>query len=856
MKRLFYIIVLFLPAISAMAQQTITGKVADSATRQAIEFANVALLRAGESVPASGATTDIDGEFFLTNIPDGNYKAVISFMGYNTREINVVVNGKQVDLGRITLKENTQDLQEVEVVAQGSQMRFELDKKVFSVDQSIAAAGGSISDVLENIPSVEVDVEGNISLRNSDAVEIWINGKPAGLTAENRAQILQQMPAGSIKEIEVITNPSAKYSPEGTAGIINLVMKKDRQAGYYGSVTGRINYSLAKPWTTPPGGELGLNFNFSKGIVDGYFNAGYHYHMSNGYTINDRYNFMATDTTRLKKDGRRQNHGGGLFLRGGLDFRITERSTIGISGFGIVESNNDKTKGFFSNKGSNPVHYELYDVTKYYDPQDDRNEQTLIRSYDRDEESRGSHPGGNVMIDWRFEPVKSHSLSMSAQYADFQWNGTNFYTQRDYDIATNAVTSESVQEQDSKNRDRGVQLKADYEWKPTAASRLEAGWQTDLNWRSTLADAWNGDRRAEQLQAYYNDFRNNEQTHALYITYGNRFWDKLAVQVGLRGELFVRHLESTYYNSANTLETASMDTTYFQLFPSVYISYSFDNGHELQANYTRRVDRPRGHQINPRQDFSDSTNIRYGNPALLPQYSSAVELNYLKTWERHVLSAGLFYRFADHVRQNIKYTDNTGLMRNTFVNLGTRHEAGVELVAKNKFWGEHISLTTTLNFYYNRMDKAYYTPTLNGVTYDEVVIPVQNIFVWSARLNIGLMFTKTFMAQIAGQYSSPRVQAQGQSSHRYNIDISLRKTFLNRQLALALNVRDLLNSRSRKNTSYSDTFWQFQDNQWNGRMISLSLTYNFGNMKKNKNEKRPDNSDYDSGDSWGEGSDE
>jgi len=855
MKRLFWIGLLLCATLWAQAQYTITGKVVDAATRQAVEFANIALQRPGETVPVNGATSDVDGEFFMLNVPDGHYKVVVSFMGYDSREIAVHVNGKQVDLGRITIRENTKNLQEVEVVAQGSQMRFELDKKVFSVDQSIAAAGGSVSDVLDNIPSVEVDQEGNISLRNSEAVEIWINGKPAGLTAENRAQVLEQMPAGSIKEIEVITNPSAKYSPEGTAGIINLVMKKDRQAGYYGSVTGRINYSLAKPWTTPPGGELGLNMNFSKGIVDGYFNAGYHYFMSNGYTLNDRYNFLPSDTTRLKKDGNRRRNGGGLFLRGGLDFRITDRSTIGVSGFGIVETGKDKTNGFFSNKGSNPTHYELYKVNSYVGAQDDANQETLIRSYDRDEDSYGNHPGGNVMVDWRFVPQRDHVLSMSAQYSHFGWNGDNFYTQREYNIATGAVSKESVQEQESRNKDQGVQLKADYEWKPTANSRLEAGWQTDLNWRNTLADAWEGDERAQQIRNYYNDFTNNEQTHALYITYGNRFWNKFSVQVGLRGEFFMRHLESTYYNASGVLETSKQDTSYFQLFPSVYLSYSFDNGHEIQANYTRRIDRPRGHQINPRQNFSDSTNIQYGNPGLLPQYSSAVELNYLKLWDRHTLSAGLFYRFADQVRQNVKYTDGK-LMRNTFINLGTRHEAGVELVAKNKIWGEHINLTTSVNFYYNRMDKASYTPVLNGVTMSEVVIPEQNIFAWSARLNIGLMFTKTFTGQISGRYSSPRVQAQGQSDHSYSIDVSLRKTFLNRQLALVLNVRDLLNSHARKSTSYSDTFWQYQDNQWNGRTISLGLTYNFGNMKKNRNEKKPDDSMYDSGDSWSEGSDE
>lgn len=879
-KRVYHLLLLLcLAPLMAWGQGTlITGHILDELSREGLEFVNVSVIRRGDTAPISGTTTDEKGEFALTNLKNGNYTVRISFMGYEEKQIPMVItdnkmafnnraiSGKVItnaegriisfEVGRVLLKEDTQSLEELEVVAQGTQMRFELDKKVFSVDQTIAAAGGSITDVLENIPSVDVDQEGNISLRNSEAVEVWINGKPAGLTADNRAQILEQMPAGSIQEVEIITNPSAKYSPEGTAGIINLVMKKDRKTGYYGSVTAKVSYSLAKPWNTVPGGQLGLNLNFSKGIVDGYFNAGYNYFSSNGYNETDRYNF-STDTTRLKKDGRRQRRGGGMFLRGGLDFRVTDRSTIGVSAFGIVESGNDKTGGFFSNRGNSPTHYDLYKVNAYQGPQDEANEESPLRSYDRDESSKGSHPGGNVMVDWRFKPVKGHELRMSAQYSDFRFDGDNFYTQREYNIATSLLTKEAIQEQESLNRDRGVQLKADYEWKPTEQSRLEAGWQTDLNWRNTLADAWEGDERSKQLQAYYNDFHNNEQTHALYITYGNRFWNKFSVQVGLRGEYFLRHLESTYYTASNKMETMTQDTSYFQLFPSVYLSYSFNEGHEIQLNYTRRIDRPRGHQINPRQNFSDSTNISYGNPSLLPQYSSSIELNYLKLWGRHSLSAGLFYRYAEKVRQNIKYTDGN-LMRNTYINLGTRHEAGVELVAKNKIWGEHLDLTTTIDFYYNRMDKASYTPVLNGVTMSEVIVPEQNIFAWSAKLRLGILFTKTFSGQISGRYRSPRVMAQGQSNHSYSIDLSLRKTFLNRQLALVLNVKDLLNSRARRSTSYSDTFWQYEDNQWNGRNISLTLTYNFGNQRKKKDEKRMDNNaDFAGDDQWsGEGADE
>ena len=267
MKRIFSIVALLVLAINMFAAD-ITGKVIDFGTKKSIDFANVSVLKAngegtnGESL-VTGTITDEKGNFTL-DIKDGEYTLVVSFMGYGEQRKAITVAGKPLNIGRIALREDTQMLKDVEVVGQGSSMRFELDKKVFTVDQNIASAGASVTDILENIPSVDVDQEGNISLRNSEDVEIWINGKPAGLNSENRGQVLQQMPAGTIEKIELITNPSAKFSPEGTSGIINLVMKKDRAAGYYGSVQAGIDYALAAPWTTPPGANVGFNINFNR----------------------------------------------------------------------------------------------------------------------------------------------------------------------------------------------------------------------------------------------------------------------------------------------------------------------------------------------------------------------------------------------------------------------------------------------------------------------------------------------------------------------------------------------------------------------------------------------------------------
>ena len=826
MKKLFNICLLLVIAISTYAVE-ITGKVVDFGTKKAIDFANVGVMQGDNLV--TGTITDETGEFTL-ELKDGNYTLVVSFMGYTEQKKELVVAGKPVNVGRIALREDSKMLQDVEVVGQGSSMRFELDKKVFTVDQNIASAGASVTDVLENIPSVDVDQEGNISLRNSEDVEIWINGKPAGLNSENRAQVLQQMPAGTIEKIELITNPSAKFSPEGTSGIINLVMKKDRQAGYYGSVQAGLDYSLAAPWNVPPGANVGFNINFNAGPVDGYFNVGYRYHISNGGSQTDRYNLKGAGSEKLDssliqshltQEGLQNHRGGGMFARGGLNFRLAEGHTLGVSGFGMISE-----PKVFNMSNTNHRSYLLTDAAG-----------NVLRDYTRDQAGTGSHPGGNATLDYQFE-LDEHKLNVSGTYNNFGFNMLTDYTQIE-------GTDTTWQDQNSTSKEQGIEIKADYEWKPTPQSRLEAGYDYTRNWSNSTSDAHNKRQDGSvinELYPYYSEVNGLTQNHAIYITYGNRFFDKLSLQVGLRGEYYMRHLESTYKDGMGATQDSyaafpnKKDTAYFQLFPSAYIGYDFGNGHELQLNYTRRVRRPWGHQINPRMDFSDSTNISYGNVDLLPSYSNNLELNYLKTWERHTLSAGVFWKYNEGAVQNIKYMDGN-VMKNTYLNVATRQELGIEVVAKNRLFGELLQLTTSANFYWNNIAAVHETIQHQGVE-----IPVdlagQNIFAGSVRINAQFMFTKNFSGQISGRYRSPRVVAQGTTSHSYSLDIGLRHTFLNKQLALALNVRDLLDSRARRNTTWGEGFWQFSENRWHSRSISLTVTYNFGNQQRRRG--RPD----------------
>ena len=832
MKKLFSTLLLLLVISAPIFAAQVTGKVIDAGTKQAIDFANVSVLKGTDPAPVKGTVTDEKGEFVL-DLADGSYTLVASFMGYSEQKREVTIAGKPVTV-RFALKEDSKVLQDVEVVGQGSSMRFELDKKVFTVDQNIASAGASVADVLENIPSVEVDQEGNVSLRNSEDVEIWINGKPAGLNSDNRGQVLQQMPAGTIEKIEVITNPSAKYSPEGTSGIINLVMKKDRAAGFYGSVQAGINYALAAPWTTPPGANVGFNINFNAGPVDGYFNVGYRYHTSNGGSITDRYNLDGTGSEKLDstlinshltQEGQQSHRGGGMFGRAGLNFHVAQGHTIGVSGFGMVSD-----PKVFNSINSN---HRTYTFTDRLNPANNR-------EFTRDQNGNAYHPGGMATLDYTFEQ-DAHKLYVSGTYNNFGFNMLTGYTQIE-------GVDTTYQDQNSLSNGQGIEVKADYEWKPTPQSRLEAGYDYTRNWSNSFADAHNNNAEGahiNELFPYYSDASGLTQNHAFYVTYGNRFWDKLSIQVGLRGEYYMRHLESFYKDKDGNVQDSyagmenKKDTSYFQLFPSAYISYDFGNGHELQLNYTRRVNRPWGHQINPRMDFSDSTNISYGNVNLLPAYSNNLELNYLKTWERHTLSAGVFWKYREGAVQNVKYMDSDGrTMKNTYLNVATRQELGVEVVAKNRLFGELLQLTTSANFYWNNISAVDQEMYHLGDTIP-VHLPGQNIFAGSVRVNAQFLFTKNFSGQITAAYRSPRVVAQGTTSHYYSLDLGLRYTLLNKQLALALNVRDVLDSRARRNITWGDGFWQFSENRWHSRNVSFTITYNFGNQR-GRRPNRPD----------------
>lgn len=802
MKKIFSFFLMLSLTLPLLAATSIKGSVVDAGDQSPLDFVNVTLFKQGSKKPITLVSTDLNGSFVIPTIENGKYNLRLTYIGFTTVDQIVEVNNNHVDLGVIKMDADSKNLKEVEVVAQGTQMHFDVDKKVFNVDQNIAAAGGSASDVLKNIPSVTVDDQGNVSLRKDGNVEVWINGKASGLTADNRAQVLQQMPAESIESVEVMTNPSAKYNPEGSAGIINIVMKQNHRAGYYGSVSAGL--------TTPDNGKLGKNLgasiNYTSSKVDAYINLGYRAMSFEGGGITNRRN----DSTQLNQRNTMLTSFSGLFMRAGIDYHLDRRNSIGLSGFGMAGSGvqNTNIQNIQTNFLTTP--------------------NTLMRAYNQLNSGTGTRPSLNLNLDYHHDfDKKGSNLLANISYSNHNRGGNNNYLQTD--SITKAV-SNITQVTDSKNTE--LEFKLDYTNKLTDDSKLEAGWQSDVSNRlsatsgvqnPTLA---NGLSSPIDIPSYYDNFNYNEQIHAGYLTYGNRF-NKLSFQLGLRAEYFTNVSTIT---TRTALKSDSIQQVprknLFHVFPSFYLTYSLPNSGELQFNYSNRVNRPRGQEINPYKNFSDSTNITYGNPNLAPQYSSSLELNYVKTWGAQTLSTSVYYHNTDNVIQNVHFLDGK-TMESTYLNVASAQNTGLELISKNSLF-RFLNLTTTVNVYYSKLDSASFKNPANNQT---IGISGSSNLSWSANVMANFMLSKTFSGQITAEYDSPQLISQGTENAKFTMDMGVRKTFKDRKFTVSLNVRDLLNSDHNYQTTSGVGFTQTTSSYFHGRMLGLTVSYNFGNTK-------------------------
>lgn len=787
----------------------IKGIVMDGELGGPLEFVTVQVKAKGSDKIVQGSVTGSDGNYTIGGLKKGEYVVTFSYIGYEevSKNISISSDNQILSLGELTLAEDANQLGEVEVVAKRPQMRFEIDRKVFDATQDIAAEGGSASDLLSNIPSVEVDNEGSVSLRGNSSVTIWINGKASGLTADNQADILDMMPAGDIKQVEVITNPSARYSPEGTAGIINIILKDDRKPGYYGSVKVGAD--------TDGGYQASGNINYSSSKVDAYANLNYRNREFKGGGITSRLNTTDNSFLDQTNDSKRQHNN--WFGRFGATWHITKSDDLAFNVTGMTGGGDN----------SENIHYNSIDSQK-----------NTIYTSDRITNGDSDMKMYNLELNYVHKFSENSNIDLMVSNNQWRRDGMNIFRQSTVYTDPSQTANPLYQTQENDIKDKTWEVQADYTNKISDMARIEAGYKGTFQRNASPVDTYTGTTAEDirQDESLYNRFLYNQDVHALYMTYGGK-WNKLSYQAGLRGEYWrvdTRSLDFDQEFNGKASETFEKD--YFKLFPSAFISYALPKNNELQVNYTRRLRRPWGGQLNSFRNISDASNISFGNPELTPEYSHSFELNYIKSWESgHTLSLSGYYRSTDDVIQRIRFLNTEdNVMYTTSENVAKSQASGLEIVGKDKLF-KILDLTTTVNLYYSKLDGFSYLP--QGVE-TLVIGDTDESFAWNVRMIANLSLPWGVSLQGTGNYNSKQLMAQGHREPNYSVDLGLRKSFLSDKLTLSINARDLLDSRKFRTVTAGDGFWQDSENWRGGKRVGFTLTYNFGNMNKKKDKSK------------------
>lgn len=785
----------FAVPLMAAAKGNVTGSIVNKSTGEPMDFVTIQVFDSTGKKPLQiVASSDENGNFTLTGVPDGSYIVKIMNVGSINQDRPVKISGGNVDLGTIHLADDSKVLKELVVEGVRSQMRFELDRKVFSVDANVVAAGQSASELLESIPSVEVDQDGEVSLRGNSSVTIWINGKDSGLTADNRAQILEQIPGESIDRIEVITNPSAKYSPEGTAGIINIILKKDRKAGYFGSAELGAN--------TRGGGNASANINFNTGKWDTFASVGFRMRHGNGGSEVRR---LFDNGTFSNSDGDSKSHGNNLFIRLGATYHITDKDEVYVNGFGMFGRRYGHTGTLFTQN-----------IPGLWTSDDQ-----LSRNHSR---MNGAHAEWGYTRRWS----ETHTLEAMVSYNHWggpQWNG---YSETE---TYPGFTDNTYREQSMDLNTNTWEAKLDYTKQLTDWLKLEAGYNGNYSHENTPNVTTRPDANGvlQIDQDLYNRFIYTNNVSALYATLGGKV-KKFSFSAGLRSESWQVRTKSLGYGE-NRAEVPEYKKNFFALFPSVFLSYSLPKDNEVQINYTRRIRRPWGGQLNSFRNIADPTNISFGNPVLEPQYSNSFELNYLKTWTNHLISLSAYIRTADNMINRIAYMDND-VMYSTFANVSKMANSGCEIVVKNSLFRSKLDLTTTVNLYNNHISGWTYSLLSEAGNPVTLSNDKQNSFAWDARIMAGVKLPWSLALQVTGSYNSEQKEAQGSRQGGWYVDAGIRKIVGN--WSFSLNGRDLFDSRKWKSTIYGPGYTQTSKRWRMGRSVGLTIKYSFGNMKANR----------------------
>ena len=455
--------------------------------------------------------------------------------------------------------------------------------------------------------------------------------------------------------------------------------------------------------------------------------------------------------------------------------------------------------------------------------------------------------GGNITLGYKRDFGKNHYLDFTAAYNTWNMDGSSDFKQENY---FNNKIDTSYQYQKSARNSQMLTFKLDYSNQIKENHKIEAGYQGNFADSKSPQETFYDKDMHLPIQEFCNNVFYSQNINALYAVYAGKY-KSFNYQVGVRGERTDTRIRSLGYEETKR-DVAPFDTTYYSFFPSVFLSYTFPKDHQLQVNYTRRITRPGHWQLNPFKNISDSTNIQFGNPYLMPEFSNAFEVNYIKSWTNHIFSLSGYFRNTDGVVQRVSFNDTISRQRySTFINISQNISSGAELVLKNKLF-KFLNLTTTVNLFYYYLKGWEYTP--DATKFPNVGTEKRvstNDFSWNFRIIAQAMLPKGFMLQITGGYNAPQAIAQGMRKGNYFVDAGLRKSV--KSFSFNLNARDIFNSRARSSITYGNGYELDSKNWRGGRNIALTVTYSFGNMKPDRRQMRNQNQQQNGGDDEGGG---
>lgn len=777
---LFYLLSISLNlAAQSSKKVSLKGTIVDQTTNAPLELATAILLKSNTIV--TGVSTNEKGEFNL-KANEGSYSIRLEFIGYKSLELPVKNYTKNQQLGSFKLEEQSAQLDMIVITAEKSTVEYKLDKKVFNVGKDLISKGGSVNDILNNVPSVNVDATGGVRLRGNGNVRILINGKPSVLTSNNG---LEQIPAENIEKVEVSTNPSSKYGAGGTAGVINVIIKRNKKSGFSSSIQATTG--------SPKNNALNYNVNYKTEKFNIFSNLSHTNRSLLGtldYFQTNTKNQNIVSFTKQHIGAERNYKMNNLYLGG--DYYINDKNTLTFSYYlrnNVTNQTADYTYDFLDN--NEQIERTLIATDNYREPQ---KANQIDINYVKTFENPGKKFTANIQYEF-WNDNENENITRKQTFPTI--------------TAENSIKSRNVESS------KDLLFQSDYVLPIFEKSRLEMGVKGEIRRINSDYKVWNNAVLVDSLD---NLLHYDEKIYGAYLQYGNRE-KKIQYSLGLR-------VEHSNTKSTDRKNVFFNHKKYTDLFPTIHLTYNFSDSNSLQFSYSKRITRPSFHQLNPFGGIADRNNIRYGNPDLNPMYTNSFEIGSLKRWRGFTINPSIYFQRSTNIFEMITYKNSDNVIITIPVNLGTENRYGVELVSTYspyRWW----RLSADVNFYGFHQKGSY-----KNINYDA------NNSTLTARLNSTMKFND-FSIQSTVNYVGAKTSGQTYTESVAWFNLGMSKDFLNDKMTLTLNANNLFNSRETRRFINGDNYTLQVNSDRSQRRISATLVYRFNRSKKDR-DRLPD----------------